>query len=268
MRFHRDYRLRVLVPGRELVIKPPFRIQFEAVKSIAGFGLNKLNAKIFGLSEKNREYFVKDVEQRKFLRLELSAGYRGNVKKIFTGDLHRGSNKLGKNGFETVFECFDGGFDYINSYTARTVVGKQNTVNAILRDMPNTEKGKVGDFPQLVRPKVLMGASSKLLEDFVGPDRKFYIENGRVNIIKDGEIVTTLIPVVNSRTGLIGTPEREFSRVTFETLMDPNIVPGGRVELQSKVAAHLNGTYRVDSITYTGDTEGNDWKQKVTAFIS
>lgn len=257
----------MLVPGRELTITNPFRIQFEAVKSIAGYGLNKLNAKLFGLSERNREYFVKDAEQRKFLRLELSAGYRGNVKKIFTGDLHRGSNKLTKNGFETVFECFDGGFDYINSYTARTVVGKQNTVNAILQDMPNTDKGRVGDFPQLVRPKVLMGASSKLLEDFVGPDERFYIEDGRVNIIKNGEVVTTLIPAVNSRTGLIGTPEREFSQVTFETLMNPSIVPGGRVQLESTVAAHLNGTYRVDSMTYTGDTEGNDWKQKVTTFL-
>lgn len=257
----------MLVPGRELTITNPFRIQFEAVKSIAGFGLNKLNAKLYGLAERNRDYFVKDVEQRKFLRLELSAGYSGNVKKIFTGDLHRGSNKLTKDGFETSFECFDGGFDYINSYTSRTVVGKQNTVNAILQDMPNTQKGKVKDFPQLVRPKVLMGASSKLLEDFTGPGESFYIEDGRVNIIKNGEIVTTLIPVVNSDTGLIGTPEREFSRVTFETLMNPSIVPGGRVELRSQVASHLDGTYRVDSVTYTGDTEGNDWKQKVTAFI-
>ena len=267
MRFHRAYELRVLVPGRELRVTSPFRIQFEATKSIAGLGLNKLTARLWGLSEKNREFFVKDAEERKFLRLELHAGYRGDIKKIFTGDLHRGSNILSKDGFETRFECFDGGFDYLNSFTSRTVVGKTNAINALLEDMPNTQRGIITEFDDLVRPKVLYGSSSKLVEDLLGPDETFYIEDGRMNIIKDSEVVTSYIPAVNARTGLVNTPEREFSKVTFDTLINPSIAVGGRVFLESGVAAHLNGVYRIDSITYKGDYEGAEWTQTITGFL-
>ena len=58
-----------------------------------------------------------------------------------------------------------------------------------------------------------------------------------------------------------------MSKVTFSTLMNPFIKIGGRVNLSSKVAPHLDGIYRVDSIVYNGDNRGQDWKQDCTGFL-
>lgn len=247
-----------------MTVRPPLRIAFSALKSISGMGLNKMDCTIYGLKESSRDIFQKDVEQQKLVNIQLKIGYQGDLKTIFSGQLHRGNSKLTSNGYETAFQCLDGGYDFFHSFTSRTVAGKDNAIDSILGDMPNTEKGKVTKFQQLARPKVLMGNSYNLLRNMVGENESIHIEKGRVNILKDNEVIKTSVPLIDAESGLIDTPERESGIVTFTSVLNPFIVPAGKVNLVSAVAKHLNGFYKVDTIGYKGDTEGTDWNQKVT----
>lgn len=264
MRFSRDYELLVRRGARSVSIGPPFRIQFEAQKSTSGFGLNKLTGKVFGLGKETRHMFIKSVEESVRIPVTLRVGYAGRIGTVFSGDMNRGSLKLSKDGYEASFECFDGGFDYFNSYTAKSVTGRQSSLDAVLEDMPNTRKGAITSGEELVRPKILIGSSYQLLNDMAGPEESFFIDEGRANLIKNSEVIGSYVPLVDSSTGLISTPEREFSLVTFETLLNPYIKIGGRVKLVSSVVPQYNGTYRVDTITHKGDNEGSEWSQKVT----
>lgn len=266
-RFNRDYRLEVGILGGTVTVRPPMRIEFQADKSIRG-QLNKIQIRLYNLSERNRLALVKDAEQRKRIPLSLSVGYQGRLELVFKGTVHTGSNARQGADIVTTLDGLDGGFDYINSFTSRTVAGGRRAVDAALEDMPNTGVGKINDRPVLTRPKVLVGNSVRLIEDTIGPGETWYIDDEQLYIISDNQVTSRFIPVVSAETGLISTPEREFQEVTFQTLLNPSIRIGGRVKLVSRTAPHLDGIYKIDTISYSGDNFGDDWSQFCTGRLA
>lgn len=263
----RYYELSIQPKGREAVITPPFRVQFNITKSISGNGLNKLGCSVYGLKESTRALFRKDAEDNKvMLPMALSVGYTNALVRIFTGNLHRGNTKLTKEGFVTSFEAYDGGFDYLSSFTSKTINTGEDIVDSLLEDMPNTKKGRITSLPAGTRPRVVFGSTSKLLQGAAN-GAKFYINDGKINMIKDKEAIKSFIPKLTP-SSLLSTPTREFLKVTCDTVMNPYLVPGGLFDLESKVDPLVNGVYRADTITYKGDNEGNDWKQSISGFLA
>jgi len=122
--------------------------------------------------------------------------------------------------------------------------------------------------PVLTRPKVLVGNSARLIDDMVGPGETWYIDNEQLFVIKDTEVTSGLKPVVSAETGLISTPTRDSSLVTFETLMNPTVKIGGLASLKSATAPHLDGIYRIETISYSGDTYGAAWTQTCTGTLA
>lgn len=264
MRFDRNFELTIGVGNRAVIVTPPMRISFGCDKSISG-GLNKLNIKIYNLKESNRLSIVKDAEGQERIPVVLKVGYQDGIDTIFKGTIHRGSNDRSGADFISSLECLDGGFDFLNSYTSKTVRGKDAATTAIIQDMSNTTIGKITAQDQLIRPKVLVGNSVKLVEEFLRPDETYYIDNEQLFIVKPNDVVSSFIPVVSAPTGLINTPQRQNQKVTFETMMNPSLKLGGRVKLVSKTAPHLNGVYKIETMNYGGDSDGSDWKQSVTS---
>ena len=260
-RFDRDFELSIL----DVVVKPPLRVVFNATKSVTG-GLNKMNLQVYNLKESNRLRIVKDAEEQKRIPIELKVGYKGSLQTIFKGTVHKGSNDRKGADFISSFECLDGGFDYLASFTSKTVRGKDKAIDAILLDMPNTTKGKLTEQVALIRPKVLVGNSIKLIEEALGEDESYYIDNEQLFIVKAGEVVSSFIPVATASTGLLNTPQRKAQEVSFEILMNPSIIIGGLVDLRSENAPHLNDVYKVRDITFDGDFDGQNWSQLVTCF--
>lgn len=266
-RFDRNYELTVTVDGRQFVVRPPMRVAFDADKSIRG-GLNKLTCKIWNLQESKRLALVKDAEQKKNIRFELKVGYQDDLRLIFSGSVFTGENLREGPDMVTTLDSIDGGFDFLNSFTSRTVRRGKLTVNEILKDTPNTTPGKITEQKELVRPKVLVGNSYKLLDTVVGDGESLFIDNGQVYIVKDNEVVSGFIPEVSAETGLTSTPSRKDKIVTFETLMNPTVIIGGLCRLTSVTAPHLNDIYRVETINFKGDNYGNDWKQTCTCLLA
>ena len=264
MRFNRNYELVIGEDTQAVIIKPPLNIAFDVLKSVAG-GLNKANITISNLKESNRLRIVKDTEEQKRIVVVLKVGYQDSLQTIFQGTVETGKNKREGVNFLSELQCLDGGFDFKYSFTSKTVKSKDLAVNELLKDMPNTKKGKVTDLEILARPKVLLGNTYKILEDMIAPDEdEIYIENEQINIIKKNEVTSTNIPLVSASSGLINTPVRENQEVTFDTMMNPIIKIGQRVALESITAPHLNGVYKVDTINYKGEYDGDSWTQTVT----
>jgi hypothetical protein len=265
-RFGRNYELTIDIGTRRETIKPPIRISFEADKSISG-GLNKCRIQMYNLSERKRLALVKDAEEVKRIPITLSVGYQDRLEIIFKGTVHTGSNERQGPDLVTSLESLDGGFDFINSFTSRTVEGGRRSIDAALSDMTNTGVGKITDRPVLTRPKVLVGNSARLIDDMVGPGETWYIENEQLYVIKDDEVISRFIPVVSAATGLISTPTRESKRVTFQTMINPTVKIGGLVQLKSVTAPHLDGIYKIETITYSGDNYGDAWTQTCTGIL-
>jgi len=265
-RFIRNYDLRFLILGGEVIIRPPIRITFQADKSIRG-GLNKIKLQIYNLEPRKRLALVKDAEQQKRMPFQLSVGYQNSLGLLFSGDIHTGANARQGADIVTSIEGLDGGFDYLNSFTSATIEGGRQVIQTALGDMPNTAQGKITGRPSLTRPRVLVGNSARIIESTIGPDETWYIENGQLNVIKDDEVTGRFIPMVSADTGLISTPTREAKLVTFETLLNPAVKIGIRAQLKSQIAPHLDGIYRIETISHQGDNYGNQWSQTCTGLL-
>ncbi len=261
-RFMRDYELIIKTnTGEAIIIRNPIRIQFDAVKSVDA-GLNSCRVRIYNLSKDKRKKLVKDdTDTTNKLEFLLKAGYN-KIETLFKGFvLECFSEKSGAD-IVTTAVSMDGLVDAQGSYTS-TTVKKGDAINVILKDMPNTTRARISDRPVVNRAKVLVGNSLKLVENNLKDDETYYIDEGKLYIIKQNEVVSDIIPLVNASTGLLNTPTKKKYEVTFNTLLNPSIRIGCQVKLESIYAENLNGTYKVLTITYRGDSSGTDWSQEV-----
>ena len=265
-RFIRDFELIIGLErsAQAVIVRPPFRVSFSGDKSIGG-ALNKLNLKVYNLKESTRLQIQKLEADNTYIPIQFSVGYKGALEPLFKGNVYKAEVIREGADFYNQVECLDGGFDFLNSFTSRTVTKKDEAIVEILQDMPNTSAGKITQQPNLVRPKVLVGNSVQLINDMLNEGESWFIEDEQLYILKDDEVIRSFIPVVNAQTGLLNTPIADPETVTFETLMNPSLKIGGLCELQSKTAPFLNGVYKTEVITYTGDSDGDDWLQQVTA---
>ncbi len=262
-RFDRKYKLYIRLSSTDVVlIEQPLRIKFEVKKTIIS-DVNEAKIQIFNLDLAKRNKLIKDKAQftteDKYLQVILQVGY-DDLVDIFIGNIYEaGSKKVGPDNVTTLV-CKDGGFDFRNSFTCKTVSPSVNIVDELLKDMPNTKKGKVTTQFTRVRPKVMVGNTADLIEENLSADETFFITDEKLNVIKNNELVDDFAVEVSKDTGLLNSPEKSESFVIAETLMNPAIIVGGQVLLKSAIIS-LNELYRVDTIEYKGDNRGQEWGQ-------
>ena len=284
-RFNRNYSLEIItLNNQKITIQPEIRIAFDVTKSVKG-SLNNGTIQIYNLSQTNRNLIVKDediIEEDKekkdkdkennktedgtrtlpadYMQFELKAGY-SKIETIFKGAISKASSKKVGAEFVTTIEAYDGLYDMQNSYTSKVVKG--NISEQVIKDMPTIKKGKITEQNPLLRPRVLVGNSFKILEENLALNETYYVDDGVIHIIKEKEVTSSYIPLVNSETGLLNTPEKLQKEVKFETMMNPLLRIGGLMQLESLYDKRFNGIYKINTIHYTGDYSGSDWKQEV-----
>lgn len=303
--FYRDYRLTVGLGNQAVIIEPPMSVSFKALESVDKKSLGKLTVSINGLKPSTRLQLVKAEDDKKYIPVRLEVGYNGKLRQVFQGSVKTGAVSREGPIHIVSLECEDGGHDYINAFTSRTVRGKDQVVDSVLLDMPNTRKGSVTNQQPLIRPKVLVGSSSKILTDMLAPDESFFIKDERVHVLKDSEVTSGNIPVVNARSGLLNTPQSTKGsaqadankqpqpptnapetdpggksaakvdsstlvsqikgQVVFDTRLNPMLRIGGLCSLESVTNPALNGVYKIYQIETSGQYTGAAWSQKVTA---
>ncbi|EHK1058479.1 hypothetical protein J4S57_002107 [Salmonella enterica] len=299
--FYRDYRLTVGIGNQAVIIEPPITVSFKALETVDKKSLGKLSVSINGLKPSTRLQLLKSEDEEKYIPVRLEVGYNGKLRQVFQGSVKSGAVKREGAIHIVSLECEDGGHDYINSFTSRTVLGKEQVVDSVLQDMPNTKKGAVTKQQALIRPKVLVGRSSKILTDTLAPDESFFIKDERVHILKANEVTSGNIPVVNARSGLLNTPQAtkisaqddggkkgktptnepdtdpagkkdtdsstlaksSKGQIVFDTKLNPTLVIGGLCAVESVTNPALNGVYKIYQIETSGQNNGSAWYQKV-----
>lgn len=276
-------------------------VSFKALETVDKKSLGKLSVSINGLKPSTRLQLLKSEDEEKYIPVRLEVGYDGKLRQVFQGSVKSGAVKREGAIHIVSLECEDGGHDYINAFTSRTVRGKDQVVDSVLQDMPNTKKGSVTKQQALIRPKVLVGSSSKILTDTLAPDESFFIKDERVHILKANEVTSGNIPVVNARSGLLNTPQAtkisaqddggkkakmptnepdtdpagkkdtdsstlaksSKGQIVFDTKLNPMLVIGGLCAVESVTNPALNGVYKIYQIETSGQNNGAAWYQKV-----
>lgn len=86
---------------------------------------------------------------------------------------------------------------------------------------------------------------------------EFSVQNGEIQLLERGKPLQDVSVVLSPDTGLIGSPSiGDKGIVNIRALLNPDIVPGRQIEVESR---SISGRMRVERCDYSGDTRGNDW---------
>jgi hypothetical protein len=265
-KFGRNYILLVqLQDGSTLTIQPPFTVEFDITRNILT-SANVCSIRIYNLGVINRNQIEFNIyNQTEFRAVQLLAGYGNTLATIFHGNITQAwSVREGVN-FITQIECFDGGFAYNNAQqnfqfpagTPNQVVIETLVANLGIHKVMT---GAIGNFPGTTqRAKSYSGSTTNLLSTLTGGG--FFIDNSYANCLGNSECLQGNIPLINSQSGLLGTPVREQNILTFDILFEPRVQAGQIIELESLTATQatiqtpkqaINGFYKISSVKHRG----------------
>ncbi len=254
------------------------RIVFEITKDLQGYP-NLASISIYNLSQETQSKI-----QDEFELVTLKAGYQDNLKTIFQGDI-RNVTKA-RRGVDTITTVFagDGNKDYSDAFFNKSFTdGAKVTdiVNEVIGEFTEVTKGVVEGLSSTAEK--LFGAnysgSSADILDQLGEENNFdwSIQNNKVDIISRDSFVDSQT-VISSQTGMIDSPTITEIGIDVKTLLNPSVIPGRLVKVESVAPnfelGNLNfrdinktlgeGVYKVIKIIHNGDTHSNNWNSTIT----
>jgi len=227
--------------------------------------------------------------KKEYTRVVIQAGYESNFGVIFDGTVkqyHAGR----ENGTDTYLQISAGDGDVAYLYA---VVNGTLSAGATQKDqmqLAGVSMQQQGEVAEGFITEDAVGAVLPRGKTFYGPARDYLrqsarsteatwsIQDGKFQVLKMGELLPGQAVVLNSKTGLIGTPEQTKDGIKGRCLLNPMLKIGIKLKIDetSVQAAKLpntgkddpvnkmpsiaaDGAYRILKNDFTGDTGGNDW---------
>lgn len=259
---------KVTPAGSQLEITD-LRVQFRVRKDLEKTP-NTCDVTITNLSETTRTEL-----ETKPLNVQLEAGYDDVFRFMFLGDLRFAMTKMDGPNWHTLLQLGDGDCHYRwarmnKSYQANT------PLKQVLRDAAKSMglplPKNVEEDPELNEVfsggELAFGKTRDQLTRFLAPyGYSWSIQNGQLRVLRDDRTHTDTYKVISEENGMIGSPEfgtppksGEPPHMTVNMLLYPELMPGDKVELISKVK---NGFFKVIDVQHAGDTHGNTWDTQV-----
>lgn len=223
--------------------------------------------------------------QNEFTRVELSAGYGDQVGLIFQGQIAQ--IQVGReNATDSYVHIFaqDGDAAYNFATTNRTLAKgwtPDQMYSALLQDLSSfgVTAGYKPDFSaeSASRGMACYGMTRDHLRNLAEQQGcEWNIEDGKVNFVKLSSFIPGEAVVLNSASGMIGTPEMTIQGLMVRSLLNSNIKSGGQVKIDNASIASLtinipyagnevvpgtdaDGFYTSRVVQHVGDTRGLEW---------
>lgn len=231
---------------------------------------NTCDLKIWGLSQATRDLLSSP--KKAFVRID--AGYGDNLSQIYKGETRSAYHTREGAEWITHLESGDGEKE-IQKNRLSVPLGPKTPVNVALKAIAEKLGVGFGNVSQVaaklaatgkaIYPSAttLHGNVAQILTDFCrSADLEWSIQDGNIQILDLGSALTKQPLLLNSDTGLIGSPSiGSDGKVTATLLMIAGVVPGIRLQFDS---LQLKGLYRLTNCEYSGDLKGQEWYIKVT----
>lgn len=265
MKFGRNYKITIQVTdATAIIIEMPLTIQFNIHRSVSA-SLNSMTLQIFNLSEHHRNLIYQDRFDTRRFKIIVEMGY-DTLSTVFIGDIFQaGSSREGENIITTI-DARDGNFD-TNQSVVNVTLAKGTTLRQTLeflaKQFPNLTIGTISNITPgmkdvFERPIVLEGNVYQLIKLYANLKlTQVYIDLAIVNVLGQNEIlVNNNLSLIDASTGMLNTPVRDQSFLTVTTLLEPRVLMGQVVQLESKIMPQYNGIYKVLGVTHKGIISG------------
>lgn len=260
MKLGRHYNLTIeLENGKAIEIADPLTCEFNIERN-ANSSLNNATFKIYNLKKsnsnqitQNRYSVVNSKGERK--RLFFKAGYK-ELSLCFTGSILEAYPYRQGSDIITFINAQDGGFESYSSFINTTLTAGTTFLDAFktLAQGMGLNIGAIGETEgSFKRGKALIGNNFSLLsKDFKD---EFFIDLGTINKLKVNEYIKGKgvgVIQITSKTGLLGTPILQGTRLVVEMLFEPRINIGNLVDIKSDINPKFDGQYKVIGISHNG----------------
>lgn len=245
-------------------------VQFRVVKTIR-MEPTTLDLAIFNLAPNTRAAM-----QSKWAKVILNAGYDGQLGQVFSGRSRTTDHEKIAPDVITRIQAGDGEQQYqFGRVNLSFAPGTQylDVVTAVVKAMGlglgNLQTALVPPFrkglTQLTNGYSAHGSASRELDRLLKSlGFEWNIQDGNIQILQMDKASTDSIYLLTPDTGLLGSPQHGapdrmgFQSMTLmaKSLLLPAIRPGRRVQIKTQ---SINGVYRVQKITYSGDSAGDEW---------
>lgn len=273
--YKRIYDLTIIPEEGEARVIRDLRIQFEITKSVISLP-NVAKITIYNPNDDTVSLL-----QKKFTSIVLNAGYEGNSRLLYKGQLRNVFPQKTATDRALILYAGDGQRDWENATFNKTFVENvsiQNVVKEIIQTFKDAAVGALEGLPAVadkLRGQTLSGASRNLLDQFAD-------EYGFNWSVQDGEITTvpvntalqgTEAVLINAKTGMIGSPVVTERGVEVTTLLNPVLRPNGSFQIESLGAevqlgnlflrnvtrTSGEGLYKIQEVIFRGDNRDGDW---------
>jgi hypothetical protein len=257
------------------------RIVFKVKKSDAQTP-NAAEIRVYNLAESTAKQI-----REEFTTITLQAGYEANFGVIFAGNIKQ--VRFGReNGTDTYIDIAAGDGDDAYNYS---VVNTTLAAGATQLDQIEAAAGALSErgveqgyiaetgTQALARGKVMYGmARDYLRQSAEASETTWSVQDGKLQVVKLTEVLPNQAVLLNSKTGLVGTPELTNEGLKARCLLNPLLKIAVRVKIDEADVAEAklpstgqkapanaaastaqDGIYRLLVVEHSGDTFGNDW---------
>lgn len=253
--------------------------------------------RIFNLNESTRRDIYQDwSDQGNYRSIVIRAGYRSwatvygppnpngvqdlqSLPLIFSGNITKASSQREGSSWVTQIDAWDGGFantqSDINTPLAPGIKTTQQ-FEQLIAAMGSTVS--VGYIDPNLNADLLRGVSlvgppwDKIQKMATNLYASAFIDLGKVYVIGNGTFVPNLtggLDVISAATGLLDTPQKQNTKLTFRMLFEPRLKIAQEVVLQS-IETVNNGSYAIAGLDHVGtisDTVAGDLSTNVTCYF-
>ena len=233
-------------------IANPFTIMFNIDRSTTS-AMNVMQMSIFNLSKKTRTQLFKDRFSDKYRRIIFRAGYSDRLSICFQGNVFSCFSERKGSDIVTIIDAKDGGHSNKTDFVSKTYakgITKGELIDAVIDTMGTLKKGSVSvDDVTNKRAVVVDGKSLEIIRKATNGA---FIDLETINILKDNEVIKGFVPLLTSKTGLLGTPKRQDTYLSVDSLFEPQINIGQAIEIESEIQEEFNGQYKVIGVKHSG----------------
>lgn len=272
-KLQRNYAISIQDFGSETVktIRPPFTVKFSIQRSFFG-SANAATIQIYNLNADTRSFIRKDITDPAFIKgIVFLGGYGDQLATLLRGNINVAWSERQETDYITTIQAFDGGAAFLNSNFVNQYFKGTSQFGLLLNMAQSLQQYgvEVGAISSTFntptkRGNAYSGNVLAIMNELSGGG--MFVDNGKVNVLRDNEFIKGDILLINSRTGLIGTPRRENNNVTFNMLFEPRLYIAQKIRIEIG-NTEFDGDYIVRGISHNGtisETQGETAISSVT----
>jgi hypothetical protein len=227
---------------------------------------NIAEIRIWNLTEDQR----KQLAQATAPLVRLSAGYKDNLTQIFYGALIHVEHSVEGADVITTLSTGDGAEEY-RKKRINLSFGPGTKTADVFKAIVKQLGLKSGNSSKFLLELQLSGSANiyaagvslagscarEMTELCNSAGLEWSIQDQTLQILARGKTLEGFAIVLNPGSGLIGSPViSNKGIVSGRALIVPDMIPGRQIEIKSRF---VQGRYRLEKVTYDGDTAGGNW---------